>query len=361
MNTDHYYTTLQNNDNLNIINMSLSSASQSSSSLYSTYYKEPIRVLITGATGQIAYSLIPLVASGRVFGLDQPVVMNLLAVPPLRGAFDGVVMELEDCASGLVHGIGEYVDEATAFKDIDAAFLVGSMRRRKGMERKDLLAANVQIFKSQGKALAKYSKANVKVLVVGNPANTNALIASRYAAPRIPAKNFSALTRLDQNRAAYQVAKANNIDNVNLVKNVIIWGNHSSTQFPDVSGATYMGRRLPFTHHDTQFIERIQKRGAAVIQARQLSSAMSAAKAAADHMRDWFMGTDDPVSMAVLSEGQYGSPKDVFFSMPVIIDAETREWRVDETFKLDDFAKAKIAITSKELLEERDEALSITE
>lgn len=323
--------------------------------------KVPIKVLITGSAGQIAYSLIPIVARGDVFGRDQPVILNLLDIPPMKAVLDGVVMEIEDCSFPLLRGIGAYVEETPAFKDIDAAFLVGSMPRKEGMERKDLLAANVKIFKSQGLALANHAKPTVKVLVVGNPANTNAMIAAKYAAPKLPATSFSAMTRLDQNRAAAQVAKKNGITNANDVKKVVIWGNHSSTQFPDVSQATFNGQRLPFTAHDPEMISLIQKRGAAVIAARKLSSAMSAAKAAADHMHDWYNGSYDVVSMAVVSEGQYGVPKDLFFSFPVQICPHAKKWKVDESFVLDDFATEKIEITTKELNEERDEALKACE
>lgn len=319
--------------------------------------KSPLKVLITGSAGQIAYSLIPIVARGDVFGRDQPIILHLLDIPPMKTVLDGVVMEIEDCSFPLLRGIGAYVEEEPAFTDIDAAFLVGSMPRKEGMERKDLLAANVKIFKSQGAALAKFAKETVKVLVVGNPANTNAMTAAKYAAPRIPATNFSAMTRLDQNRAAAQVAKKNNIKNADDVKKVVIWGNHSSTQFPDVSQATYNGERLPFTAHDSDLISLVQKRGAAVIAARKLSSAMSAAKAAADHMHDLFQGSYDIVSMAVVSQGQYGVPEGLFFSFPVQICPHSKKWKVDESFVLDEFAKGKLAITIQELVEERDEAL----
>ena len=262
-----------------------------------------------GAAGQIGYSLIPLVATGQVFGADQPVILHLLDIPFMAGVLDGVVMEVNDCAYPLVDSIVATTDESEGFKGVDAAFLVGSMPRREGMERKDLLAANVkvcniyclfdqtfdsffsleQIFKSQGKALANHSNPNVKVLVVGNPANTNALIAAKYAAPKIPVQNFTAMTRLDQNRAINQFAAKNNVQ-VKEVSRVIIWGNHSSTQFPDISNALIRGKPVPFSGHDDAFIQLIQKRGAAVIAARKLSSAMSAAKAAADHMHDWWNG-----------------------------------------------------------------------
>lgn len=323
--------------------------------------KGPLRVLITGSAGQIAYSLIPIVARGDVFGRDQPIILHLLDIPPMKTVLDGVVMEIEDCSFPLLRGIEAFVEEAPAFKQVDAAFLVGSMPRKEGMERKDLLAANVRIFKSQGLALANYASPKVQVLVVGNPANTNAMIAAKYAAPKIPATSFSAMTRLDQNRAAAQLAKKNNIANANDIKKVVIWGNHSSTQFPDVSHAECNGERLPFAGHDKDMISLIQKRGAAVIAARKLSSAMSAAKAAADHMHDLFNGSYDIVSMGVVSEGQYGVPKDIFFSFPVQVCPHTKKWKVDESFTLDDFARNAIAITTKELDEEREEALKACE
>jgi malate dehydrogenase len=323
--------------------------------------KCPIKVLITGSAGQIAYSLIPIVARGDVFGKDQPIILHLLDIPPMKTVLDGVVMEIEDCSFPLLRGINAFVEETPAFQDVDAAFLVGSMPRREGMERKDLLAANVKIFKSQGQALANYSKPTVKVLVVGNPANTNAMIAAKYAAPKIPATSFSAMTRLDQNRAAGQLAKKHKLEDASKVKKVIIWGNHSSTQFPDVSNAHYGETKLPFTAHDPELIELVQKRGAAVIAARKLSSAMSAAKAAADHMHDVWNGSYDIVSMGVVSEGQYGVPAGLFFSFPVQICPHAKKWKVDESFQLDEFAKEKIAITTKELEEERDEALKACE
>lgn len=323
--------------------------------------KNPIKVLITGSAGQIAYSLIPILARGDVFGEDQPIILHLLDIPPMKAVLDGVVMEIEDCSFSLLQGVEAFVEEAPAFKDIDAAFLVGSMPRKEGMERKDLLAANVKIFKSQGLALAQHAKPTVKVLVVGNPANTNAMIAAKYAAPKIPACNFSAMTRLDQNRAAAQIAKKNNIKDSANVKRVIIWGNHSSTQFPDASNATYKGKPLPFEKHDPDFVSFIQKRGAVVLAARKLSSAMSAARAATDHMRDWFRGTDDVVSMGVQSNGEYEVPKGIFFSFPVNIDAASKSWTVNTSFKLDAFAKEKIALTSQELIEESQEALKACE
>jgi malate dehydrogenase len=320
----------------------------------------PIRVLITGAAGQIGYSLVPLVASGQVFGPTQPVILHLLDIPPMAGVLNGVVMEVNDCAYPLLDSIVATTDETEAFTGVDAAFLVGSMPRREGMERKDLLAANVKIFKSQGKALANHSNPNVKVLVVGNPANTNALIAAKYAAPKIPIQNFTAMTRLDQNRAVNQFAAKNNAK-VKEVSRVIIWGNHSSTQFPDISNALVRGQPVTFEGHDDAFIQLIQKRGAAVIAARKLSSAMSAAKAAADHMHDWWNGTSEWVSMGVISDGtKYNAPDGVVFSFPVTVDAKTKEWKIVDNVPLDDVAKQRLKVTGDELVEERTEALAAT-
>jgi len=265
-------------------------------------------------------------------------------------------------------GVEAVTTEEQAFKDIDYAFLVGAMPRKEGMERKDLLAANVKIFKSQGEALAKYSKPGVKVLVVDNPANTNAFICAKYAADKIPAKNFSAMTRLDHNRATAQIAHKCGTS-VGSVKDVIIWGNHSSTQFPDVRHAKVNkgGSDVPAYQaiNDTawiqdQFIKTVQKRGAVIIEKRKLSSAMSAAKAACDHIHDWHFGTPSSgqwVSMAVPSDGSYGIPEGLIFSFPVQICAKTREWKIVQGLELDEFAKQKIDVTTKELLAERDEAL----
>jgi len=321
----------------------------------------PVRVLLTGAAGQIAYSLIPIIAGGDVFGKSTPVSLVLLDIPFMEPVLKGVVMEIQDCAYPLLVDVVATSNEQEGFTGIDAAFLVGAMPRREGMERKDLLAANVKIFASQGKALANYSSPNVKVLVVGNPANTNALIALKNAAGKIPAENFTAMTRLDQNRARGQLALKHNAP-VKDTKGVIIWGNHSSTQFPDVSNATVNGSKLPFSGHDETFIETIQKRGAAVIAARKLSSAMSAAKAAADHMRDWWNGTDDVVSMGVISDGtKYGAPADVIFSFPVTVDAATRKWKIVDGLTPDAVGQEKIRLTAEELLAERSEALAATQ
>jgi len=327
---------------------------------------EPIRVVVTGAAGQIAYSLLYQLGKGDVFGQDQPLYLHLLDIPMMMGVLDGVVMEMLDCALPLVRGIVPTADPAVAFKDIDAAFLVGAMPRKEGMERKDLLAANVKIFKVQGEALDKHAKKNVKVLVVGNPANTNALICAKYA-PSIPKENFTAMTRLDQNRASAQIAAKMGLG-VENVKNVIIWGNHSSTQYPDArftilkkGGAdTKLVDNIPDTAWlQDQFISTVQKRGASVIAARKMSSAMSAAKAACDHMRDWWLGTNDGswVSMGVISDGSYGAPENVIFSFPVT--CKNKEWTIVKGLAIDDFSKGKLEQTGQELTEEREEALAV--
>uniref|UniRef100_A0A4D5R9P6 Malate dehydrogenase n=1 Tax=Scolopendra viridis TaxID=118503 RepID=A0A4D5R9P6_SCOVI len=328
---------------------------------------EPVKVLVTGAAGQIAYTLLYSLAKGDVFGSDQPLVLHLLDIPPMMTVLEGVVMELMDCALPLLKEVIPTSDEAVAFNDIDAAFLVGAMPRKEGMERKDLLSANVKIFKSQGKALDKYAKKTVKVLVVGNPANTNALVCSKYA-PSIPKENFSAMTRLDQNRAQAQIAAKLKIP-PQYVKNVIIWGNHSSTQFPDVKHATALIDNQDVKVFDgigddayltNEFITTVQKRGAAVIAARKLSSAMSAANAACDHMRDWWLGTPPGkyVSMAVYSDGSYGAPTEVMYSFPVTCSSD-HSWKIVKDLPIDTFAREKMDLTGKELVEEKTEALAV--
>jgi malate dehydrogenase len=322
---------------------------------------EPVKVCVTGAAGQIAYSLLYMIANGDVFGKERKVIVSLLDIPPMMGVLEGVVMELTDCAFSLLNEVIPTSDPAVAFKDIDVAFLVGAMPRREGMERKDLLAANVKIFKVQGEALNTYAKKDVKVLVVGNPANTNALICSHYA-PSIPKENFTAMTRLDQNRARGQIALRVGTD-ISNVKNLIIWGNHSATQYPDVANGTVDGKPVAEVvdkaYLQGEFITTVQKRGAAVIAARKLSSAMSAAKAAADHVKDWFAGTTpgNYVSMGVVSDGSYGIPKDIVFSFPVEI--QNKQWKIVQGLTVDDFARSKLDITTKELLEEKEEAMAV--
>lgn len=327
---------------------------------------EPIRVVVTGAAGQIAYSILYMIAKGDVFGQDQPLILHLLDIPPMMSVLEGVVMELADCALPLLRQVVPTADPAVAFHQVSAAFLVGAMPRKEGMERKDLLSANVKIFKVQGEALDKNAKKDVKVLVVGNPANTNALICSHYA-PSIPRENFSAMTRLDQNRARAQIAAKIGVP-VQQVRNVIIWGNHSATQFPDVHHARATVGIVEKSVNDAinnqsylhgEFVELIQKRGAAVIAARKMSSAMSAAKAASDHMRDWWQGTtgDEFVSMAVVSDGSYGVPKDIVFSFPVQV--RDKQWTIVQGLEITDFARGKLTVTATELLEEKEEAMAV--
>jgi len=325
--------------------------------------KTPIRVLITGAAGQIAYSLIPLVAKGEVFGQNQEIILHLLDIQPMLGVLNGVNMEINDCAFPLLRSVVPTADVAEAFKDIDYAFLVGAMPRREGMERKDLLKANVRIFKDQGAALDKFAKKDVRVLVVGNPANTNALICSKFA-PSVPKENITAMTRLDQNRGLAQIADHIK-GRVQDIRKLVIWGNHSNTQFPDTRFVEVnkddSWTSISKVQHDAKWLKEslipiVQKRGAEVIAARKLSSAMSAAQAAADHMKDWFNGTkkDEWVSMAVVSKGEYGVPEGLVFSFPVTIS--NKQWKIVPELALDDFSREKIKITTTELEEERQEA-----
>lgn len=326
---------------------------------------EPIRVVVTGAAGQIAYSLLYSVGKGDVFGHDQPMVLVLLDIAPMMGMLEGVVMELQDCALPLVKSVVCSCDANEAFKGADAAMLVGAMPRKEGMERKDLLAANVKIFKAQGEAMEQFANKNIKVVVVGNPANTNALICSKYA-PSIPKANFTCLTRLDQNRAQAQIALRVGTTPEN-VKNTIIWGNHSSTQYPDVSHATVDGKPVKEVVKDdawihNEFLGVVQKRGAAVIAARKLSSAMSAAKAVCDHMRDWWHGTPEGqwVSMGVPSDGSYGIPEGLCYSFPVKINKD-RTYSIVQGLTIDEFSRGKMDATAKELQDEKEMALSVCE
>jgi len=328
----------------------------------------PITVCVTGAAGQIAYSLLYSIAKGDVFGPTTPVKLQLLDIPFMMTVLEGVVMELQDCAIPLLVDVQAFCEEEKAFKDIDYALLVGAMPRREGMERKDLLKANVKIFKSQGGNIDKFAKKTVKVLVVGNPANTNAFICKKYA-PSIPPENFSALTRLDQNRAQAQIALKLGLRN-DVVSNVIIWGNHSNTQFPDAAHAKIVVNdkeisALEALKDDSwvkgEFLKTVQVRGAAVIKARKLSSAMSAAKAICDHVRDWHFGTSAGkfVSMAVSSPGLYGIPEGIMYSFPVsIVDGK---WTIVEGLNIDDFAREKMDTTLKELSEEAEIAAAFCE
>jgi len=324
--------------------------------------KDTLKVVVTGAAGQIAYSLLYSVAKGDVFGMDQPLDLVLLDITPMLGSLNGVVMELQDCALPLIKSVTPSAEPMVAFKDADVGILVGAFPRKEGMERKDLLQANVKIFKEQGKAMNDVAKKTIKVVVIGNPANTNALICSHYA-PSIPKENFTALTRLDHNRAQAQVALRLNLAPQE-VKKCIIWGNHSSTQYPDLTHAVVTGGKSAkdAIKDDAwiqgEFLTTVQTRGGAIIKARKLSSAMSAAKAICDHMRDWFFGTKegDWVSMAVPSDGSYGVPKDIIYSFPVT--TKDRSYTIVQGLAIDDFSRAKMDATAKELLDEKEQALA---
>ena len=317
----------------------------------------PKRVAVTGAAGQIGYSLLFRIASGQIFGPDQPVILQMLEITPALGALDGVGMELEDCAFPLLAGIVKTDDAEVAFADADAALLVGAMPRKAGMERSDLLSANGAIFTGQGRALSASAKRDVKVLVVGNPANTNALIAMNNA-PELDPRQFTAMTRLDHNRAISQLSSKVGSP-VTDIKKMTIWGNHSTTQYPDLFHCEVGGRNayeLVGDHDwvDRTFIPTVAKRGAAIIEARGASSAASAANAAIDHMRDWIHGSapDDWVSMSVPSDGSYGVPEGLISSFPCTT-VEGR-WSIVQGLAIDDFSRSRIDASASELVEERD-------
>lgn len=316
--------------------------------------KDPVRVTITGAAGQIGYALLFRVASGAMLGNDQPVILQLLEITPALDAVKGVVMELDDCAFPLLQDV-IYTDDANvAFKDTDYALLVGSRPRGPGMERKDLLEANAAIFSAQGKALNDNASRNVKVLVVGNPANTNALIAQRNA-PDLDPRNFTAMTRLDHNRAMAQLA-AKAGKHVSEVKGLCIWGNHSATQYPDIHRASVAGQQamsmVDMDWYTGDFIPTVQQRGAAIIEARGASSAASAANAAIDHMRDWALGSDTVLSMGVYSDGSYGIAEGLIYSFPVTCSGG--DWSIVQGVEVNAFSQEKMAATETELAEERD-------
>jgi len=320
--------------------------------------KKPVRVAVTGAAGQIGYALLFRIASGEMLGKDQPVILQLLEVPvegPQK-ALQGVMMELEDCAFPLLAGMEAHSDPMTAFKDTDYALLVGARPRGPGMERADLLAANAQIFTAQGKALNAVASRNVKVLVVGNPANTNAYIAMK-SAPTLPRENFTAMLRLDHNRALSQIA-AKTGRPVAAIKGLAVWGNHSPTMYADYRFATIDGASVKDMIDDQvwnadTFLPTVGKRGAAIIAARGVSSAASAANAAIDHMRDWALGTGDAwVTMGVPSNGEYGIPKDVMFGYPVTCAGG--QYKIVEGLPIDAFSQACIDKTLAELLGEQD-------
>jgi len=320
--------------------------------------KKPVRVAVTGAAGQIGYALLFRIASGEMLGKDQPVILQLLEIPDekAQNALKGVMMELEDCAFPLLAGMQAHSDPKAAFKDTDYALLVGARPRGPGMERKDLLSANAQIFTAQGKALDASASRDVRVLVVGNPANTNAYIAMK-SAPSLPRGNFTAMLRLDHNRAASQIA-ARTGKAVADIEKLAVWGNHSPTMYADYRFATIGGQPVKSMINDEAwnrdtFLPTVGKRGAAIIAARGLSSAASAANAAIDHMRDWALGTNGRwVTMGIPSDGQYGIPKDVMFGYPVTCAGG--KYQIVEGLPIDDFSRQCIDKTLAELLEEQD-------
>ncbi len=309
--------------------------------------KSPVNVAITGAAGQIGYALAFRVASGQMLGADQPINLHLLEITPALGALQGVVMELNDCAFPTLNKVIATDDAKVAFKDCDVAMLVGARPRGPGMERKDLLLANAQIFSAQGKALDAVANRNVRVLVVGNPANTNSLIAQRNA-PGLNPRNFTAMVRLDHNRALSQLAEKTGV-HFNNIRKAIIWGNHSATQYPDLHHATVNGKAalslVDQQWYADSFIPVVQQRGAAIIKARGQSSAASAASAAIDHIRDW-------VSMGVPSDGSYGIPAGVIYGYPVT--CKDGDYQIAQGLSINDFSRARMDATHKELLEERD-------
>ncbi len=319
--------------------------------------KKPVRVAVTGAAGQIGYALLFRIASGEMLGKDQPVILQLLEIPDEKAqkALKGVMMELEDCAFPLLAGMEAHADPMTAFKDTDYALLVGARPRGPGMERADLLAANAQIFTAQGKALDKVASRNVKVLVVGNPANTNAYIAMK-SAPSLPRENFTAMLRLDHNRAASQIALKTGCK-VGEIEKLTVWGNHSPTMYADYRFATVGGKAVKDMINDQVwnadvFLPTVGKRGAAIIDARGLSSAASAANAAIDHMRDWALGSNGKwVTMGVPSNGDYGIPKDVMFGFPVI--TQNGKYEIVKGLEIDAFSQERINKTLKELQDEQ--------
>ena len=319
--------------------------------------KTPVRVAVTGAAGQIGYSLLFRIASGQMLGADQPVILQLLDITPAMDALKGVAMELEDCAFPLLQGIVRSDDPNEAFADINYGLLVGARPRSKGMERKDLLEANGAIFTVQGKAISDNAAKDVRILVVGNPANTNALIAMNNA-PDVPNERFTAMTRLDHNRAIAQLAAKTGAAVPEITK-MTIWGNHSATQYPDLFHAEVKGQNAAALVNDqawleTEFIPTVQQRGAAIIEARGLSSAASAANAAIDHMRTWALGTDagDWVSMAIPSDGSYGVAEGLISSFPVT--CANGKYEIVQGLDIDDFSRARIDASVSELAEERD-------
>jgi malate dehydrogenase len=320
--------------------------------------KTPLRVAVTGAAGQIGYSLVFRIANGDMLGKDQPIILQLLEIPDekAQNALKGVMMEIQDCAFPLLQEMTAHGDPMTAFKDVDYAVLVGSRPRGPGMERKDLLTANAQIFTAQGKALNAVAKRTVKTLVVGNPANTNAYIAMK-SAPDLPAKNFTAMLRLDHNRALSQLA-AKTHTAVAGIEKLIVWGNHSPTMYPDYRFASVDGKSIKDMINDEvwnkeTFLPTVGKRGAAIIEARGLSSAASAANAAIDHIHDWHAGTNGKwVTMGIPSDGSYGIPEGTVYGMPVI--CEGGDYHLVRDLEIDAYSRARMNLTLKELQEEQD-------
>jgi len=317
--------------------------------------KDPVRVAVTGAAGQISYSLLFRIAAGEMLGKDQPVILQLLEIPPAMEAMSGVVMEIEDCAFPLVQGIVATDQPDEAFKDADIALLVGSRPRGPGMERKDLIEANAAIFSVQGKSLNDNASKNVKILVVGNPANTNCLIAQRNA-PDLDPRQFTAMTRLDHNRALSQLAQKTAKHTTN-ISGLTIWGNHSATQYPDINHAQVDGKAamdlVDQQWVEADFIPVIQQRGAAIIKARGSSSAASAANAAIEHLRDWTLGSDgNIVSMGVYADGSYDIEKALIYSFPCI--CEGGDWKIVQDLDISEFSHQKMTATEAELREERD-------
>lgn len=322
--------------------------------------KEPVKVLVTGAAGQIGYALVPMIARGIMLGPDQPVILHLLDIPPAQEALKGVAMELTDAAFPLLQGVVATTDVAEACSGVKIAVMVGGFPRKEGMERKDVMSKNVSIYKSQATALEEHADKDVKVVVVANPANTNAVILKEFA-PKIAPENITALTRLDHNRALGQISERTSIP-VSAVRNAIIWGNHSSTQYPDVNHATVLvdgvwtpARKIVNDDAwlDGDFIKTVQQRGAAIIKARKLSSALSAASSACDHIRDWVLGTPEGtwVSMGVISDGSYGAPEGVVYSYPVTCAGG--KWSIVQGLSIDENSRNKMDVTAAELVEEK--------
>ncbi len=318
--------------------------------------KSPVRVAVTGAAGQISYSLLFRIAAGEMLGADQPVILHMLEITPALKALQGVAMELDDCAFPLLAGMVLTDDAKVAFKDVDYALLVGARPRGPGMERKDLLEANAAIFSVQGKAIDDHAKRSIRVLVVGNPANTNALIAQRNA-PSINPRQFTAMTRLDHNRALTQLAQKTG-KTINDVTNLTVWGNHSATQYPDIHHAKVAGKSamglIEQSWYESDFIPTVQQRGAAIIAARGASSAASAANAAISHVRTWVSGTapGDWTSMSVYSDGSYGIAEGLIYSFPC--RCRNGEWEIVQGLDINAFSRARMQLTEQELKEERD-------